>query len=159
MNLIEKLFGANWRTTLTGWLETASWLLALLAAAPYTLGEVANILPPAWKETIFKISATAAGILAFVNRTLAKDKSVTGNGTPDAPYQVLDPQSPVANNRVLPTKLPLIAFAAFATFGLTGCQTIPVTARFTYGTAASIGYDGKTVAVEADASALLGFKK
>lgn len=159
MNLIEKLFGANYRTTITGWLETASWVLTFLAAAPYTLGEVANLLPPAWKETIFKISITAAGILAFLNRTLAKDKAITGNGTPNAPYEVPVSGDILQRNRVIPPKFPLITIAAFATFGFAGCQTIPITARVTYGTAASIGYDGKTVAVEADASALLGYKK
>jgi len=154
MNLIEKLFGANWRTTITGWLETASWLLALLAGAPYTLGEVANILPPEWKATIFKISACAAGVLAFLNRSLTKDKSITGNGTPDAPYQVKDTASLVENNRIVP----LIALCAILPFALTSCVTIPVTARLTYG-AASIGYDGKSVAIEADAASLLGFQK
>ena len=159
MNLIEKLFGANYRTTITGWLETASWLLALLAAAPYTLGDVANILPPEWKATVFQISGVCAGILAFINRSLAKDKAITGNGTPNAPYEVPVSGDILQRNRVIPPKFPLIAIAAFATFGLAGCQTIPITARVTYGTAASIGYDGKTVAVDADASALLGFKK
>ena len=154
MKLIEKIFGANWRTTITGWLETASWLLTFLAAAPYTLGEVANILPAEWKATIFKVSACAAGILAFLNRSLAKDKSITGNGTPDAPYQVKDPASLVENNRIVP----LIALALVLPFALTSCVTIPVTARLTYG-AASIGYDGKSVAIEADAASLLGFQK
>lgn len=154
MNLIEKLFGANYRTTITGWLETASWLLALLAAAPYTLGEVASILPPEWKATVFKISGVCAGILAFINRSLAKDKAITGNGTPDAPYQVKDPASLVENNRIVP----LLALCAILPFALTSCVTIPVTARLTYG-AASIGYDGKSVAIEADAASLLGFQK
>lgn len=154
MNLIEKIFGANWRTTITGWLETASWLLTFLAAAPYTLGEVASILPAEWKAPIFKVSACAAGILAFLNRSLAKDKSITGNGTPDAPYQVKDLASLVENNRIVP----LIALCAILPFALTSCVTIPVTARLTYG-AASIGYDGKSVAIEADARELLGFTK
>ncbi|NBW10145.1 MAG: hypothetical protein EBR82_19165 [Caulobacteraceae bacterium] len=158
-SLLEKLFGANYRTTITGWLETLCWLLTFLAAAPYTLGEVANILPPEWKATVFKVSGIAAGLLAFLNRSLAKDKTITGNGTPNAPYEVPFSGDILQRNRVIPPKLPLIAIAAFATFGLTGCQTIPITARVTYGTSASIGYDGKTVAVEADASALLGFKK
>lgn len=154
MKLIEKIFGANWRTTITGWLETASWLLTFLAAAPYTLGEVANILPAEWKASIFKVSACAAGVLAFLNRWLAKDKSITGNGTPDAPYQVKDPASLVENNRIVP----LLALCVILPFALTSCVTIPVTARLTYG-AASIGYDGKSVAIEADAASLLGFQK
>lgn len=158
MNLLEKLLGANWRTTLTGFLETTAWLLTFLAAAPYTLGEVANILPPQWKATIFKVSGIAAGLLALLNRSLAKDRSVTGNGTPDAPYQVLDPASPVSNNRVLPTKLLFIALLALLPFVLTSCETIPVTARLTYGGAA-VSYDGKRVAIEADAASLMGFSK
>lgn len=73
MKLLETLVGANWRTTLSGWGFALSGLLAALAAAPYELGAVAEIVPPEWKPVIFKVSAVAAFLLKLINASVAKD--------------------------------------------------------------------------------------
>ena len=41
-------------------------LLTALAAAPYTLGEVATIIPPDWKAKVFVASAIATMILRII---------------------------------------------------------------------------------------------
>jgi len=41
-------------------------LLTALAAAPYTLGEVATIIPPDWKAKVFVVSAIATMILRVI---------------------------------------------------------------------------------------------
>ena len=47
-------------------------LLTALAAAPYTLGEVATIIPPDWKAKVFVASAIATMILRII-----RDNSTT----------------------------------------------------------------------------------
>lgn len=49
-----------------GYGSIAMSLLTALAAAPYTLGEVATIIPPAWKAKIFVASAIATVILRII---------------------------------------------------------------------------------------------
>ena len=41
-------------------------LLTALAAAPYTLGDVATIIPPDWKAKVFVASAIATMILRII---------------------------------------------------------------------------------------------
>ena len=41
-------------------------LLTALAAAPYTLGEVATIIPPEWKERVFVVGAIATMLLRVI---------------------------------------------------------------------------------------------
>lgn len=45
---------------LAGYGAIAMSLLTALAAAPYTLGDVATIIPPEWKARLFLVSAIAA---------------------------------------------------------------------------------------------------
>ena len=57
---------------LAGYGAIAMSLLTALAAAPYTLGEVAMIIPPHWKERVFVAGAIATLILRVIrdNQTL-----------------------------------------------------------------------------------------
>jgi hypothetical protein len=41
--------------------------LTLLAALPYSLGDLATVIPPAWKPTMFLVSFSAALILRAWN--------------------------------------------------------------------------------------------
>ena len=52
--------------SLAGYSSIAMSLLTALAAAPYTLGEVATIIPPKWKEKVFVASAIATVILRII---------------------------------------------------------------------------------------------
>lgn len=63
----------NLKTTITGISATLFTLLGILAALPYTLGDIANILPSKHKETIFIVSASAAAALKVWNSIVQKD--------------------------------------------------------------------------------------
>lgn len=52
--------------SLAGYGAIAMSLLTALAAAPYTLGEVATIIPSEWKARVFVASAIATMILRIV---------------------------------------------------------------------------------------------
>jgi len=52
--------------SLAGYGSIVMSLLTALAAAPYTLGEVATIIPPHWKERVFVASAIATVILRII---------------------------------------------------------------------------------------------
>lgn len=57
-------------------------LLTALAAAPYTLGEVATIIPPDWKAKVFVVSAIATMILRVIRDntiSVPKDSLTTDN--------------------------------------------------------------------------------
>ena len=51
---------------MVGYGAIAMSLLTALAAAPYTLGEVATIIPPHWKAKVFIVSAIATMILRII---------------------------------------------------------------------------------------------
>jgi hypothetical protein len=46
-------------------------LLTALAAAPYSLGEVATIIPPEWKERVFVAGAIATMLLRVIRDNVA----------------------------------------------------------------------------------------
>ena len=52
--------------TLAGYGSIVMSLLTALAAAPYTLGEVATIIPPEWKERVFVMGAIATMLLRVI---------------------------------------------------------------------------------------------
>ena len=52
--------------SLAGYGAIVMSLLTALSAAPYTLGEVATIIPPHWKAKIFVVSAIATVILRII---------------------------------------------------------------------------------------------
>ena len=56
----------NTQTTITiDWLKVAEslgWLVTMLAAVPYSAGEIANVFPPSWKSTIFWVFGAATVI-------------------------------------------------------------------------------------------------
>lgn len=134
-NPLERLFGANWRTSVTGIMEAIAGVLTVLAMLPYELGDLATKIDPNFKPMLVKIGLVSTFALVVINRLLGKDKSVTGNGTPQAPFLV-DSGTP-GLNRVVPPALSVIgvlfssAVAMFVTLAvifsaavfLTGCQT------------------------------------
>ena len=66
--------------TLAGYGSIVMSLLTALAAAPYTLGEVATIIPPEWKAKVFVASAIATMILRII-------RDNTSPTTPTPPTQ------------------------------------------------------------------------
>ena len=55
-------------------------LLTALAAAPYSLGEVATIIPPQWKERVF-----IAGAIATLLLRIIRDNTTPTNPTQPTP--------------------------------------------------------------------------
>jgi len=55
-------------------------LLTALAAAPYSLGEVATIIPPEWKQRVFIAGAIATLILRVI-----RDNTTPTNPTQPTP--------------------------------------------------------------------------
>ena len=51
---------------LAGYGSIVMSLLTALAAAPYSLGEVATIIPPQWKERVFIAGAIATLLLRII---------------------------------------------------------------------------------------------
>ena len=46
-------------------------------AAPYTLGEVATIIPPEWKEKVFVVGAIATMLLRVIRDNVQEKPPVT----------------------------------------------------------------------------------
>lgn len=63
--------------SLAGYGAIVMSLLTALAAAPYTLGEVATIIPPHWKAKIFVVSAIATVILRIIRDNVQSDPPTT----------------------------------------------------------------------------------
>jgi len=55
-------------------------LLTALAAAPYSLGEVATIIPPEWKQRVF-----IAGAIATLLLRIIRDNTTPTNPTQPTP--------------------------------------------------------------------------
>ena len=80
---MEKLLGANWRTTVSGIGAGISSLLAVLSTISLTPeGQaVVGFLSPSQKTTVAVGSAVAALAFKFWNSLVQKDRNVTGGTT------------------------------------------------------------------------------
>ena len=74
-----KIHWINWKTGLSGTLDSIAYYLTLLAAAPYTLGDVAMYIPPDLKAVIFKYALYAGVALKILNSLQQKSRNVSGN--------------------------------------------------------------------------------
>jgi hypothetical protein len=90
MSILEKLLGANYRTTLTGSASALLALLAAVAAFPDSLGTYSSLIPQPWRDKIFLASALAAALLRIIAAASTKDARVAGTGAPLDPYRVDD---------------------------------------------------------------------
>jgi hypothetical protein len=63
--------------SLAGYGSIIMSLLTALAAAPYSLGEVAMIIPSHWKERVFVVGAIATLILRVIRDNVHKKPPVT----------------------------------------------------------------------------------
>lgn len=73
-----KFLGANWKTLVSQIGVAIFSLLTVLAALPYTLGDIATIIPPEWKTKVVTIGIVATFVLRILNGMHQKDKDVTG---------------------------------------------------------------------------------
>jgi hypothetical protein len=88
--ILERCFGANYRTTLSGTASALLALLAALAAFPDSLGTYSSLMPPPWRDRIFLASALAAALLRIIGAACTKDARVAGTGAPLDSYRVDD---------------------------------------------------------------------
>ena len=87
----------NWKTTLSGTLAAIVATLTVLAALPYSLGEIAEIFPDEWKPKIVTVGLLATLVLRIINaiqtqdagKTIESNPAVTGQ-TPVAPATETD---------------------------------------------------------------------
>lgn len=118
----------NWKTTVTGIATAIFAALTALAAAPYSLGPVADFIPADLKAEIFKY----CGLAAFVTFIL---KSLF---TADKPGPVLPP----VDTKKASLLIAAIGFFGFGILFLSGCAsdggahvstTVPLGAEAKYG--------------------------
>jgi hypothetical protein len=62
-------------------------LLTALAAAPYSLGEVAMIIPPEWKQRVFVAGAIATLLLRVIRDNGAVVKESVTTESPPKPIE------------------------------------------------------------------------
>ena len=75
----------NWKTTVSGIGAAIMSLLGAIAALPYSLGEVATILPPVWKTHVAIGAFAASFILKTINSIVQKDAAPpTPSPAPDS---------------------------------------------------------------------------
>ena len=116
---MNTILGANWRTTLSGW-------IAVIASAIAINPSLVAFLPEASRNYVTGI----AGILAVVSggafAAQAKDKCVTGGSVLND--QTRPPQIPAPNDPIYqaPTRriAPLIVAALLPLFALSGCAWV-----------------------------------
>lgn len=53
------------------------WTLTTLAALPYTMGDLATLIPVEYKPIVLKVSLVAGFILKAINALVQKDKDPT----------------------------------------------------------------------------------
>lgn len=79
---MNKIIGANWKTTVSGIGSTLASLLLGLTLIPYTMPtELSNILSPQWKLRVLMVALIAKTALGTWNALQQKDKNVTGGTT------------------------------------------------------------------------------
>jgi hypothetical protein len=63
----------NWKTTLTGLLSSLTAALTALAALPYELGDIAQVIPPEHKALVFKVGLWATIALRIIKALNTED--------------------------------------------------------------------------------------
>jgi hypothetical protein len=107
--LVERIFGANWRTSISGLSTTLSAIVVALA----------TLDPNVWKSPKFYVPAALVAIAKTIKDLNTKDSCVAGTGAPADPHRVDD--GIAAEPRKLPVPL-LLAFLLPALF-FAGCTT------------------------------------
>jgi hypothetical protein len=107
---MNTILGANWRTTLSGW-------LAVIASAIAINPSLVAFLPDATRTYVTGLAGIVAVLSGGTFATQAKDKRVTGGNVPND-------ATPSAN--ATPTRLiaPLIVATLLPLFALSGCAWV-----------------------------------
>jgi hypothetical protein len=129
----------NWKTTLSSVSAAISTVVTILAALPYQLGSLGEVIPPDWKPFVVKAGLVAIVISKVWNGVVAAD----ANPTP----------SPVAPSKFVGLLVAAL-FLGGGLFILTGCEACKPIARAD-ATGYEVGIQGTWEAVGDSALALL----
>lgn len=61
------------KTTAVGYADAITYVLTILAALPYTIGDEANIIPPVWKAKILIAGLIAGAVLKIIKGHVSAD--------------------------------------------------------------------------------------
>ena len=100
---MNTLFGANWRTTLTGW-------ITVLASALVIKPDLIAFLPDPVRTYVLGFAGIVAVVSGGTFAVQSKDRNVTGGTIP--------------NDVPKPSALPLVLFALLPVFALSGCAWV-----------------------------------
>jgi len=79
---MSRIFGANWKTSVSGIGDTIASILLAISLIPYTLPtELSTLLSPNLKKDLLIAALVAKTILGVWNAVQQKDKNVTGGTT------------------------------------------------------------------------------
>ena len=116
---MNTILGANWRTTLSGW-------IAVLASAIAINPSLVAFLPEAIRSYVTGLAGIVAVVSGGTFAAQAKDKCVTGGSVLND--QTRPPQIPAPNDPIYqePTRriTPLIVAALLPVFALSGCAWV-----------------------------------
>jgi hypothetical protein len=104
---MNTILGANWRTTLSGW-------IAVIASAIAINPALVAFLPEAARNYVTGVAGILAVISGGTFASQAKDRQVTGGTVQN------DPPAPIKGNGITP----LIALALLPLFALSGCAWV-----------------------------------
>jgi hypothetical protein len=88
--LLTRIFGANWRTSVSAFGATIMAAIAFIAQMSYDQGPLSLVFPAEFKPLITKIAGIAALLLFFWNGIRQKDKDVVGGTVVQAPDGSID---------------------------------------------------------------------
>ncbi len=126
---MNTILGANWRTTLSGW-------IAVIASAIALNPDLVAFLPETMRSYIISIAGFLAVASGGAFATQAKDKHVTGGTVPN------DAGTPTSTRSIAP----LVALALLPVFALSGCAWVQTHKAQIDGTLAVVGQRALTVA-------------
>jgi hypothetical protein len=89
---MEKIFGPNWRTTVSGWITT---LAAAIAIRP----ELIAFLPDKFEDTVSGVAELIAFVAGGTFAAVSKDRHVTGGTVPQTPEAEVRINEPVITHR------------------------------------------------------------
>lgn len=133
-SLLQKLFGANYATTLTAAGAAISAAITFLSTVSYDQGPIALIVPIAYKPVVAKLAGISTLVLWVWNGYKQKSKEVAGGSiVQDQDGNVAKPQltTPPPPQPAVPAMkrndltLPIL-LAAFALLSMAGCAAVPV---------------------------------
>ena len=81
-----KLLGPNYKVRRSGIAKIANEWILILAIAPYTLGAIADLIPPWMKTTILILSLIAKSLLSLTQTFSTKQKDIEGGNIIQNPH-------------------------------------------------------------------------